>query len=76
MSNGAECCVLQICCPPNSAEQRQALVKILTRDAGCDETRACAVADALLPNFAFAPKSLEPFVAEIVAIAKKHAGEK
>lgn len=74
MSNGAECCVLGVCCPPNSAEQRAALVKILVRDTGCGESEAGEVADCLLPKFAFAPKSLEPFVAEIVHLARKHSG--
>lgn len=74
MSNGAECCVLGVCCPPQSAEQREALIKILMRDHVCDHDTAGRVADCLLPEFAFAPKSLEPFVAEIVHLARKHAG--
>lgn len=73
MSNGAECCVLGVCCPPSSAEQRVALMKILVRDTGCGDRDAGAVADCLLKQFAFAPKSLEPFVAEIVHLARKHA---
>lgn len=74
MSNGAECCVLGVCCPPNSVEQRAAFIKILVREDACDEPTAAKVADCLLPEFAFAPKSLEPFVQEIVHLARKHSG--
>lgn len=74
MSNGAECCVLSVCCPPNSVEQRSAFIKILLREDCCDEAAAARVADCLLHEFAFAPKSLEPFVQEIVHLARKHAG--
>lgn len=70
MSNGAECCALQICCPP--AEQRAALVKIAVRDSGCTEAEAGKVIDALLPHFALAPKSFESVIADIVGRAKKH----
>jgi len=73
MSNGAECCVLGVCCPPNSVEQRAAFIKILLREDCCDESTAEKVAACLLPEFAFAPKSLEPFVQEIVHLARKHA---
>lgn len=73
MSNGAECCVLGVCCPPSSAEQRAALVKILVREQCCDEAAAERVSACLLTEFAFAPKSLEPFVQEIVHLARKHA---
>lgn len=73
MSNGAECCVLGVCCPPNSVDQRAALVKILVREQCCDEAAAGRVSDCLMREFAFAPKSLEPFVQEIVHLARKHA---
>jgi len=43
------------------------------REDACDEPTAAKVADCLLPEFAFAPKSLEPFVQEIVHLARKHA---
>ncbi len=72
MSNGTECCALGPCCPPGSAEQRNALVKIVVRDTTCDEAEAGAMVDALKnAGVAFAPKSIEPFIAEIVQMAKK-----
>lgn len=70
MSNGAECCALMICCPP--AEQRAALVKIFCKE-GCEEAQAGLAADAIQRRFALAPKSFEPVILEIVAMAKKHA---
>lgn len=70
MSNGAECCALQICCPPQ--EQRAALVKILVRDTGCEEREADKAAECVLHHFALAPKVFEAVVADIVERAKKH----
>jgi hypothetical protein len=70
MSNGAECCVLQICCPP--AEARTALVKKLC-DHGCDEVTALSVADYLQAEFDFLPKGTIDLTA-VIAMAKKHHG--
>jgi len=70
MSNGAECCALQICCTP--AEQRAALAKILVRDTGCEDDEADAAAQCVLNHFALAPKAFDAVVADIVERARKH----
>lgn len=73
MSNGSEaCCVLGICCPPSDAATQVALVKILVEEGGCDQAEAAKAAAVLLAKFAFAPKSFEGVVADIVAHAKAH----
>ena len=68
MSNGAECCILGICCPP--AEARASLVTKLASMPSHE-----AAADYLLAEFDFAPKgSLAPFKEAIVALVKHHHG--
>lgn len=69
MSNGAECCVLQICCPPDEAHAKLAEKLV---EHGCPEIAATACADYLTAEFAFAPKSFEAVVADIVRLARKH----
>jgi len=70
MSNGAECCVLQICCPPEQANA--ALVKKFM-EHGASQDVASSCAGYLQSEFAFAPKSFEAVVQEIVRMAKQHA---
>jgi hypothetical protein len=70
MSNDAECCALQICCPP--AEAQAALAKILVRDTGCGPVEAVEYAACVLHHFALAPRSFENVVADIVKQAQKH----
>lgn len=69
MSNGAECCVLQICCPPEAAHAKLAEKLI---EHGCPEIAAKACADYLTAEFTFAPKSFGPVMQEIVRLARKH----
>lgn len=69
MSNGAECCVLQICCPPEAAHAKLAEKLV---EHGCSEIAAKACADYLMTEFAFAPKSMEPAIQEIVRLARQH----
>ena len=69
MSNGAECCVLGICCPP--AEARTALIKKFVAH-GCPEPVAGACADYLMAEFTFAPKSFAVVLQDIVTMAKQH----
>lgn len=69
MSNGAECCVLQICCPPEAAHA--ALASKLV-EHGCSEIAAKACADYLTAEFTFAPKSFEAVIQDIVRLARKH----
>lgn len=70
MSNGEVCCIVGVCCPPARAKARLALE--LTKDCGCDTTIADKVADYIFERFALAPKSLQPFVDEIVQMARAH----
>jgi hypothetical protein len=72
MSNGAECCALMICCPPEA--QRAALVKIFCKE-GCDDASAVIAADAIQRRFALAPKSFGDVLLEIVHMTKAHAQE-
>lgn len=71
MSNGEVCCIVGVCCPPARAKARLALE--LVKDCGCDETTADTVAGYVFERFALAPKSLQPFVDEIVLMARAHA---
>lgn len=71
MSNGSEaCCAAGVCCPP--AQRQEALAKILVDEGGCHHPDAHRIAGVLLDKFVLAPKSLEPFVTEIVAMVKAH----
>ncbi len=70
MSNGAECCVLQICCPPEAAHA-ELTAKLV--EHGCPEIAAKACADYLMEEFTFAPKSMRAAIDEIVKMAKAHA---
>ncbi len=72
MSNGAECCALQICCPP--PEAREALIKQFM-ETGTTREHAEACADYIKKEFALAPKSFETVIADIVRMAK-HSQEK
>ncbi len=72
MSNGAECCALQICCP--AAEARLALIKKFVEN-GCEPSVAEKCVDYLKAEFALAPKSFEVVLADIVQMAK-HNQEK
>ena len=72
MSNGAECCAIGVCCPPASAQQRAALVKIAVRDTGCDPATAAKIVEALSVHVAFAPKTIEPFIQHVVSLTATH----
>jgi ribosome recycling factor len=52
------CCLLGICCPPASAEQRESLVKLLMEHFKGDETKARGVCDEAFETFAKATKKL------------------
>lgn len=69
--NGEVCCILGVCCPPESQERVEALARELVKDAVCSDTlEAYKYATWILKHFALAPKSLEPFVVDIVKHAK------
>jgi hypothetical protein len=52
------CCLLGICCPPASAEQRESLVKLLKEHFKGDEAKALKVCDEAFEAFAKATKKL------------------
>ncbi len=56
MSNGSEaCCILGICCPPQSAQQASALSLAIKRNCGCTDVDALAVATWVTTTFDLAP---------------------
>lgn len=71
MSNGSEaCCILQICCAPASA--REMLIREMQKVSGYDRDGCEKIADYLTERFAFAPKSFETVVHNIVHMAKTY----
>lgn len=49
MSNGEVCCILGVCCPPGSSEQRQALVREIQKQRPkMSEADAVAAANRVL----------------------------
>jgi len=66
MSNGAQCCALEICCPG-----QQELKAELTKAIG--DKAAQQLLDWMADEeIAFAPASFKPVIAEIVASTRKH----
>lgn len=72
MSNGEVCCILGICCPP--AEAKAKMVSEFRKVSGYDADGCEKIADFLIERFAFAPKSMEPAIQEIVRLARQHHG--
>jgi hypothetical protein len=68
MSNGAECCALQICCPP--AEARLALIAKFQQVSGYDADGCTKIVDYLRSEFALAPKSFQAVIDDIADMAK------
>lgn len=57
MSNGEFCCAIGLCCPPDSATRRSALVNELVHGTGLANTDDMGlVADWLIANVDMAPK--------------------
>lgn len=74
MANGTTCCAAEICCPP--AQARKKVVEALAKYTGVDPLYCERVMDWMEhEGLIFAPKSLRPFVQDVVAMAKKHAGD-
>lgn len=72
MSNGAECCVLGICCPPRSAEQTAGLVEEMVHAGICDEATAAPIAAWLLNEYDLAPAgTLDDLKKQIAKIVRK-----
>lgn len=69
--NGEVCCILGVCCPPNSLEQEQALADALVKDGACETEHAPKAAKWVLKHFDLAPKgSLVEFKATIARMAR------
>jgi hypothetical protein len=74
--NGQVCCILGVCCPPNSAAQVSALAKELSADCAVAPGDAERYAKWLLTHFDLAPKgTLGGLVSEIAKHAR-HGGAK
>lgn len=69
--NGHVCCILGVCCPAQSQEQRKALAEEMVNDLGCDPAEARKIADWVIDNFDLAPVgSLATYRDAIVKLAK------
>lgn len=68
--NGEVCCILGICCPPESEERVEALAREIGKAFECSHDDAKRFARWMIKNFTLAPKSLQPFVNEIIKHAK------
>lgn len=77
MSNGAQCCALEICCPPGSAKQAKALAKMIREDyPAVPQQYAEQAAEWILKNFDLAPAgTLGEFKKSIAKIAREHGDE-
>lgn len=64
--NGEVCCILGICCPPESQARVEALAREIEKDHKCTPDVAYRMAAWTLKHFALAPKSLEPFIVDVV----------
>ena len=55
--NGEVCCILGVCCPPNSNRQSSALAGEMVKDGVCGEVKeAKAIAEWLFEHFDLGPK--------------------
>lgn len=74
--NGEVCCILGVCCPQGSTEQRDALATELVKDAVCSEhDEAKNVAAWVLKHFDLAPPgSLSVFKGEIARLVRHQTG--
>ena len=68
--NGNVCCLLGVCCPAGSDEQRTTLAEALFAEVGCSERDARLVASWVLSHFDLAPAgSLAAYRDAIVKMA-------
>ncbi len=73
MSNGEVCCILGICCPPESGAQENALTHEIIKDLGWELTEAQEMARWIVGRFDLAPRGLlAPLLAEVADQARKH----
>lgn len=73
MSNGEQCCALEICCPP-SAAKRARLADAIAAHTGANAAHAVLFLDWMdYEGLIFAPLSARAFIDEIATMAKTHA---
>jgi hypothetical protein len=71
MANGAQCCALEICCPPELRRER--LMVLLTQATGADEEYCGKFLDWMdHEELIFAPAEFQTTIDAIARIAKKH----
>ena len=72
--NGEVCCILGVCCPAGSNEQRDALATAMANDKCVAEADAHVAAEWVLKNFDLAPKgSLRELKGAIADMVRSHA---
>lgn len=77
MSNGSQCCALEICCDAGSTKQLRALAKMIRDDYPQVPLQYCEqAAEWILKNFDLAPHgTLSDFKRSIAKIAREHENE-
>lgn len=66
MSNGEVCCILGVCCPPESAEQIQSMADTMAKETGLEPETCTHAAKWVLSNYDLAPhKSLREFKSKL-----------
>lgn len=74
MSNGEQCCALEICC--GGAERRLKTAQALGTAMGGDATIGTKVLDWMdANNLVFAPASFQQVIADVASIARAHPAE-
>lgn len=70
--NGEVNCILQVCCPAGSEEQKNALAREMSKALSCSVYEARAYADWVLEHFDLAEKdTLVPFKRSIARLARQ-----
>lgn len=71
MSNGAQCCALEICCPAGPTA-RAALITEIMHGTSCTVAEASVFAEWLQHNFDLAPRgTLQPLKEAIVRLVRE-----
>lgn len=72
MSNGHANCVLAVCCPPKSREQKNALAQMMAEALRGTEDYS-AIAGWVVDNFDLAPSgTLQPFKDAVAKLAREN----
>ena len=71
--NGEVCCILGVCCPPASVQQRDALAHAISDGVKIEYADCERVAEWVLKNFDLAPAGfLSPLLVDIAKMAREH----